>query len=57
MTGRPGSMPMCSATEKPLLVTTQVQLVDPGDKSVLYSFMLFYVSHKVKQRIVFYTNL
>jgi len=29
--------PVCSKNEKPLLVTTQVKLVDPADEYVTYS--------------------
>jgi len=33
-TQAPDVMPMCAKNEKPLLVTTQVKLVDPADEYV-----------------------
>lgn len=38
----PNTQPICMKTEKPLLVTTQVKLVDPADRYALdlVAFML-----------------
>jgi len=42
MQSRTGSMtPACMKNEKPLLITTQVKLVDPADKYVACNQMLF----------------
>jgi len=49
-------MPQCIKNERPLLVTTQVKLVDPADEYVTCNYLLSTVSPLTKLCISFIVN-